>query len=319
MKRIVLAATALALAISMTHAVQKQTTAQTNSRRSQQTVTQQPPQQQNARQEPPPPVRPPVLRQGVRRSNKWIKLPSGSSVAVDVSVTGDGVRVYNALTWHLVAVDENDDTKVLWDKSASAFWDKMDIEQIEIEGQDEKAWAVVMRSSRYEQFAEFHDLHTGELIKLVGEEPADGNSVTLAQTASGSGGKRDEPLYELVGSAERWQKIYAEIFAGQDTPADSIKDVDFTQHAIVVYYAGKATNCRGFSVAGAFETEDELLLRVFARTYQSHGNPPAEHPFGIFVVPRMTEKPYVIETDRQGLIGGPEIWKESRRFDPLED
>ncbi|MDA7979609.1 MAG: hypothetical protein MPJ50_12655 [Pirellulales bacterium] len=273
--------------------------------------------QRAVRQTPPPP--PPVRVQGVRRSNKWITLPSGSRVAVDQSITGQGVRVYLGLLWHLVAVDEDDDTKVLWGKSTSAFWDKYTIEEIEAEGQDEKSWAVVLRSSRHEQFAEYHDLRTGKFIKLVGEEENPGTAVQLRQTWSGSGGNKDEPLYQIVSTKEEWARVYQELFAGANTAADGIKNVDFSQEALLVYYGGKTTNCRGFGVAGAFESDEKFVVRVSARTYQSDANPPPEHPFGIYVLPRMTDKPYVIQRDRQGLIGGPDIWKEDRRFEPLKE
>lgn len=275
--------------------------------------------QSGNRQQPPPPIRPPQGFQlrGVRQSNKWVKTKSGAMVAVDESVTGDGIRVYNSLTWHLVAVDENDDTKLLWDSNTSAFWDKMAIEQIEVEGEEEKVWALAQRASRYEQFVEYRNLHTGELIRTDGEEPAEGEAVKLSQVISGSAGKQDDPLHELVDSADRWKQIYADVFEGLESPADQLKDIDFSKEALIVYYSGKATNCRGFSVQGAYETDDEFILRVHAYTYQSDGNPPPEHPFGLFVVPRMTEKPYVIQTDRQGLIGGPRIWTEKRRFEPL--
>ncbi len=276
--------------------------------------------QNGNRQQPPPPIRPPqgVQLRGTRQSSKWVKTKSGALVAVDESVTGDGIRVYNSLTWHLVAVEENDDTKLLWDKSTSAFWDQMATEQIDVEGEEEQVWALALRSSRYEQFVEYLNLHTGELIRTEGEEPAGGKAVELSQVISGSAGKLDGPLHELVDSADRWKQIYADVFEGLESPADQLKDIDFSKEALIVYYSGRATNCRGFSIEGAYETDDEFILRVNAHTYQSDGNPPPEHPFGLFVVPRMTEKPYVIQTDRQGLIGGPRIWTEKQRFEPLE-
>lgn len=263
---------------------------------------------------------PPARKQigGSRTSSKWIKLKNGASVAVDDGLDADGVRVYMALTYRLVAVDANDDTKVLWNKFSGAFWDEYSLEKIEVDGQDEKVWTVALRSQDHQEYVDYLDLHTGELVKRVGEAADPGKPVELRNAWCGSGAKDDSPVYAIAATEAEWQAIYDKLWAGLDTRAKAVKDVDFSQEALLIYYTGKGTNCSGYDDGGAFESDDAFTIRLEAYTYQSDGNPPPEWPYGIIVVPRMTEKPYVIETNRQSLIGGPPMWKEARRFDPLK-
>jgi hypothetical protein len=249
-----------------------------------------------------------------RSSAKFVDTPHGFQVAVDEGVEWQGKCAYLSLTFDLVVVDTKT-KKTLWSANVGAFWDTLTFADRAAAGAPPR-WAVVLRSSRHPALAQDYDLESGKKGQLHGEAATPpGRPLVVRKSWSGSAGVSDEKTYRLMASAPEWSKLRTELFGQMPTDIPVADDVDFTKEMLLVCYAGKAINWRAISVELAIEDEVRLLLRLNRATYQSEGGVGQEHPYGLFVLPRCQGKPIVLEYNRQGLIGGPPLWKEFTRLE----
>lgn len=249
-----------------------------------------------------------------RRSTSWVTMPRGVRVAVDKGVEWKGVKVYLSLTWNLVAVDKQG--KAIWGSHVSAFWDTVGFERIEAPPESGKEiWAVALTSSRKEKFVEYYDLKTGKKLRTEGGggDPK-GRKSKLRKVWSGDKSNVDEPMSILVSSAKQWEAVRSRLFSGVPKTPTAEDKIDFEKEAVLVLSSGKTSNCRGISAKFVYEDDERMLVRLHYHTYQSFGNTPSTWPYGIIIVPRR-DKPYIVERNRQSLIGGPALWKEFKRFE----
>lgn len=268
--------------------------------------------------------RPPSIEYGgTRESSRWIELPGHGGVAVDRGVAWKGVKVYLSFTWELVAVDAATE-KPLWWRSVSAFWNRVGFKEIEAAG-GKKVWAVELRPARDESEAAdrvaYHDLTTGEPIPGPGEaaRPA-GTPVAPRKVLAGSKGTREAPFRGIVTTAENWKEAARRIF-GEAAAAEVVGDLGplGPGEVVLIVYDGATSNCSGIECAEAYDDGARVLVRLRHGWYQTMGGAHLEHPFGIFVLPRHDGKPYVLERNVQGYIGGPAIWKEDSRLTIAEE
>lgn len=263
----------------------------------------------------------PKIRYGSSRSSsRWVSTKNGARVAVDEGIEWKERKYYIALTYRLVAVPSGEETAD-WSRSVSAFWDQLSIGDFQRDGGN-KVEALTLRSSRKPDFVEYRSLVTGERIGGSQSSPP-GEQIKLAGSWKGNRAHRDEPTYELVRSVEAWHQLHDSMFKG--LPGSPPRDLspDFSEFVIVVLCRGKSSNCNGYT-AVAYRDKDRVVLRAHALTYQSMGETPDTWPYGVFVVPvsrggqpsnqgeSATE--LVVERNVQGYIGGPEIWKEWKKW-----
>jgi hypothetical protein len=249
-----------------------------------------------------------------RRSTAFVETRDGTSVAVDEGVEWQGKVAYLSLTFELVVVDAKT-KKAVWSANIGGFWDTITFEDRAKAG-GPPHWVLVLRSSRRPEFAQDYDLETGKEGELRGgaSKPA-GRPLAVRKSWSGSAGVRDERTYCLIGNAQEWTKLRAELFGAEPTDIPTAGDVDFTKEMLLVCYAGKAHNWKGTSIELAVEDESRMHLRLNRATYQSIGGVGEEHPYGLFILPRRESTPVVLEYNRQNLIGGPPFWKEFTRIE----
>jgi len=211
--------------------------------------------------------------------------------------------------------------KTVWSTGTSGFWDTLSFEE-RGKGGALTQWDVVLRSSKYPQYAQPYDLRTGKQGGLRGapEEPK-GTVLSFRKEWSGSVGVRDQELYCLVGSDEDWDKLRSELFGPKPTDIPTTSELDFKKEMLLVYYTGKDIDWQGIKTDLAVEDETRILIRVHQNTFQTFsanfGSPsppaPKTHPYGLFVLPRREGKPVVLEHNTQGILGGPPFWKEFTR------
>jgi beta-lactamase regulating signal transducer with metallopeptidase domain len=260
------------------------------------------------------PGQPPVIvYPGSRSSNKWIETPQRVNVAIGEGVEWQGKTAYLGLTFELVIADTKTG-KAIWSTNVGAFWDTITFVKVE-KGKEAGKWAVALRSSANQGFQLTYDLETGRKLELTGgaAQPT-GQAITPRRVWFGSGGIRAEKLYRLVGSAEEWTALRKELFGMQLKDIPTAADIDFSKEMLLVCYMGKAYNCGGIRPDLVVEDDERVLLRLFRSTYQTLGDRREEHPYGLVVLPRRPGKPHALEFDRQGLIGGPPLWKEFVRL-----
>jgi hypothetical protein len=262
------------------------------------------------------PAKPPVMTLGGSRSSStWTELPSGTSVAVGKGVEWRGVRIHMALTWHLVAVDVKTG-KVMWDRSVSAFWNEVGFAQVE-KKDGAKVWAVDLRpgprARRGHALHAYHDLATGEVVTPPGQTPApDGEVIALRKTWHGAQSKVAKGFHFIVASEATWKVVRQHLW-GEEVPFD-LGRIDFERTVLLLISDGNSYNTDGVTCVGCWESDERILVRTDRVTYQTMGGAKRTRPWGAFVLPLRMKKPYVVERNVQGLIGGPPIWEERWRW-----
>ncbi|MFO0814515.1 MAG: hypothetical protein U0796_14940 [Gemmatales bacterium] len=257
---------------------------------------------------------PPRITYGATRESKaWVTTTQGRQVAVDDGITWQGRKVYLTLTFDLLVVDTTN-SKTLWSDSVGAFWDTITFKNRAAEGQP-PVWTVVLSSSRQPGYEQPYELETGKKLPLRGNSACpEGTPFTPRKVWSGSGGKATAKTYQLVKSAEEWNKLKSELFGDSVRDLPTARDLDFTKEMLLVCYAGKASNWMGIDVDLAVANDSRVLLQLHRQTYQSFGQTKEEYPYGVVVLPRSPGKEVVLEYNRQNLIGGPPMWKEFMRL-----
>lgn len=247
-----------------------------------------------------------------RQSTGWVMV-HGAQSPVDQGIEFEGKIAYLTLMFDVVVVDAKT-KKTQWSDSVGAFWDTLSI--VRISKRDEAPrWAVELGSTSQPAYKQRYELETGKKLELIGAPgmPA-GKLIKPRKEWTGSGGKQAEKLYRLITTATAWSTLREELFAETAARLPEGKDIDFSKEVLLVCYAGQTSNWNGISVELAVEDKERLLIRLHRHTYQSLGKGQEEHPYGVFVLPRLTGKEYVLEYNRQNLINGPALWKEFLRL-----
>lgn len=275
--------------------------------------------QGGARPRPPAPVRPPSISYpGSRSSQTWILKPDGARVAVGKGVEWRGVKVYLSLLWDVVGVDVKTG-KTLYATHVGAFWNAFGFKQVTL-APGKKAWAVELRpGKRSRQGAErrqYHDLRTGKKLDVPGQVKApSGTAFQPDPVWSGAHSRIAKAFQVIVSTEANWKALRRRMFA--DKPPSEFRAVDFDKSVVLVLSKGDSWNCRGISVAEAYEDEARVLVRTLRHSFQTMDGGQQARPYGIIVLPRRPGKAYVVERNRQGLIGGPALWTESWRLEKL--
>ena len=265
------------------------------------------------------PGKPPSITYGGSRSSKtWITKPDGTRVAVGKGVEWKGVRVYLSLLWDLVAVDAASG-KVLYAANVGAFWNAIGFKEVETTT-GTKVWAVELRPGPRTRVGkdrrQYHDLRSGKKLKVKGAVTVpSGTKLDVPNVWSGAHSRVAKPFRLIVSNAANWKTVQTRMF-GTDIPKD-VRAVDFKTHVVLVISSGDSWNCRGIGLHSAYEDDKRLLVRTSRHTFQTAGGGQQARPYGIFVLPRRPGKAYVVERNRQGLIGGPALWTESWRLEKL--
>ncbi len=136
---------------------------------------------------------------------------------------------------------------------------------------------------------------------------------------------KDRRLVRITDK-QSWEKLWTEHrgddiekAAGGSWPLFPL--IDWDNCFVIAQFAGKTWNCNGEFVEAIDEHEDHITLFFDSATFQTAGPDGGGirvTPFGIWVLPRIQGKPWVIQENVQGLIGEPPIWKEQARFDALQ-
>lgn len=262
---------------------------------------------------------PPSITYGSSRESKaWIRKPDGVSVAVDDGITWKGVTVYLSLTDDLVAVDAAT-KETLWAKSVGAFWSRVTF----VEAGD-KSWAVELRPGPREtegkDLVQRHDLKTGEVLKDPKDKPPSGTQVKPRHSWSGAESRVAKGFAAAVTTRENFEKLRERLLGG--TPGEDIgkhHKLDFAKEFVLVVSEGRSANCDGIHIESAWRDEKRLLVRLTHRTFQTIGDGVPTRPWGVFILPRQDGEVVVLEENTQPYIGGPPIWKETRRFERAKD
>ena len=248
-----------------------------------------------------------------RAGTRWVESADGSvRVSIGKGIEFNDIEYHISLTWTLLAIK---DGKTIWSHHISAFWNHLEVTELELDDKSTKK-VLAMRNKRREEmvdFVEYYDLESGELIKTAGGQAApEGREFKVEPAWRGGSALNDEPLFQVVTTQEDWTALRRTLL-GKDS-AVPVEAFDPENQILVVIASGKATNCGGISPAAAFESDDQITVRLFRHTYQTDGKGQIEHPFGIFALPKAPEKKYVLQRNQQGYIRGPEIWKTMREF-----
>ncbi len=255
-----------------------------------------------------------------RESTGWVKTQRGNTtVAIDKGIEYDGVKYYLALTWHLVAVDSATG-RTIWSKDVSAYWNQLAIEKIRRHQAEESQIAVVaLRTGRDDESkdrAVYFDLKSGKKIDDPNaESEPKGQKINPAKAFRGNECGQSTPLFQLVTSQQRWREIYDEVFAEPESAPDREGLFDDTDQVAVVIFSGDTTNCSGISPAAVYLQPERILIRLHYHTYQSGIDTPTVQPYGVFVLPRHADKPYVFQRNTQRYIGGPAIWEDYKTLE----
>jgi hypothetical protein len=258
---------------------------------------------------------PPVLEYPAsRESARWIELPGGTSVAVDRGAEWRGVRVYLALTWHLVAVDARTE-KVLWDRDVSAFWNVLTFAEAPLEG-GARAWVVELRPGGRDEarrsLRAWYRLDDGQPVEVPGQEDVpNGERFQPRAEAGGDQSRVAERFHLLVVTPGGWQAVRERLWGGEGAP--DLGPIDFEHEVVLVVSDGNAWNCNGVRAVAAFEDERRILVRTQPSYFQTMDGGMKVRPWGVFVLPRREGKAYAVERNTQSLIGGPPLWKETWR------
>lgn len=265
---------------------------------------------------PPAPVRPPpITYPGSRSSQTRILKPDGTRVAVGKGVAWRGVKVYLSLLWDVVGVDLKTG-KTLYAKHVGAFWNAFGFKEVTL-AHGKQVWAVELRpgprARQGKERRQYHDLRTGKKLDVPGQTKApSGTAFQPSAVWSGAHARIAKPFHVIVSTAANWKTLLQRMFAGK--PPEAFRAVDFDKSVVLVVSSGDSWNCRGISVAEAYEDDLRILLRTERHTFQTIGGGQQARPYGVIVLPRRPGKAYVVERNRQGLIGGPALWTESWRL-----
>jgi len=259
---------------------------------------------------------PSITYGGSRSSSTWIVKPDGARVAVGKGVEWQGVKVYLSLLWDLVGVDAKTG-KTLYAVNVGAFWNALGFK--EIKGADGKTvWAVELRpgprARRGQTRRQYHDLGTGKKLTPPGQVKApSGKPFTARAVWRGKHSDVAKGFHALVTTDANWKELTKRLFG--DAVPRAFEPVDFAKEVVLVVSRGDAWNCTGISLEQAFEDDKRILVRTRRHTYQTMGGAQKTRPYGVFVLPRRPKKAYVVEVNKQGLIGGPALWHEVWRLE----
>ena len=267
-----------------------------------------------ARGQPPRPP-PPLTYPGTRSSQTWIETPDGTRVAVGEGRAWQGVKVYLSLLWDLIGVEVKTG-KVLYKANVGAFWNTVGFKQVTRES-GAKVWAVELSPGPRSQAPEkrqYHHLRTGKKLAVVGPEktPA-GKALKALHVWSGKHSRIPKAFHVLVSTAQNWELLQKRMFGAVDTKR--FATIDFKTHAVLAVSSGDGWNCRGIGLKAAYEDETRLLVRTSRQSFQTMNGGQQARPYGLFVLPRREKKAWIVERNRQGLIGGPALWTESWRLE----
>jgi hypothetical protein len=265
--------------------------------------------------------KPPSISYGdSRTSSKWIDV-GGVSVAVDQGVEWKNVKVYLSLTWELVAVDAEKD-ELLWSRSVSAFWNGIGFKEVDTTD-GKKSWAVELRPHPRQRdgkdLTAWFDLKTGEPIEQPAVDEKLGEKLEEAEGWAGGWSNIPRPFRIVVSTPGNWNALRKRMFDEQTRePLPGVTDVDFENQVLLIINGGDSSNCNGYSPAELYESEERLLLRLSAHTFQTIGEAKKTRPWGIVVLPRV-DKPCQVQTNRQRLIAGPPLWRDAFEVERPDD
>ncbi len=250
---------------------------------------------------------PKVIYGSSRQSKAFVTTRQGNQ-AVDDGITWEGKRAYLSLTYELIVLD-NQKNEFVWSTSVGAFWDVLTIANAAETGKP-PVYVLELGSTRHPEYKQRFDLSTGKQLALIGNLAMPvGTPIKPRLEFRGSAGLVDGKEYQLVSSSDDWSKLRNKLFPADTKSLPADKDIDFTKEVVLVCYAGKTFNWNGISSELVMEDDQRILVRLHRHTYQSMGQTPDTYPYGIIVLPKKPEKDYVLEYNRQNLIGGPPLWK----------
>lgn len=268
---------------------------------------------------------PPSLVYGSPRSSKaWIEKPKGGGrVAIDDGVTWKGVRVHLSLLWDLVGIDAKTN-KVLYAVDVGAFWNAIGFKKVTPIGGME-AWAIELRPGPRNRAGkdkrQYHDLKTGAKLDVPTARPDLGTPFKPHAQYAGDQSWIAKPFFAVVSTSDNWRKLHAMWLAAEAASvkgAPPLDGIDFTKNVALVVSSGNAWNCSGLLCAGAYEDGARILVRLDRRTFQTMGGAHKGRPYCVVVLPKRDAKAYVVEIDKQNLIGGPKLWRPMHRLDGLQ-
>jgi hypothetical protein len=164
------------------------------------------------------------------------------------------------------------------------------------------------------------------ITALVAGSTREQDKIKPHVTFSGAHSRIDQAAVERIISPEAFQALWLRHLGEPDASFDEFYNshgmpiVNFRQCMVIAVFAGERQNCAGVHVEAILDQDEQLVVRVVSRYYQTAGPDGGARkvaPFGIFVLPR-TNKPVVIEEGHMHLKTDPYTWKEIARFDALK-
>ena len=247
--------------------------------------------------------------------SEWVETKNGGGrVAIGEGIEFEDINYYLSLTWTLVAL--NKDRQTIWSQPVSAFWNHIEIVEIKLDDGSSRN-VLALRNKRKEEmadFVEYYDLNSGEKITLAKQvAKPEGKHLKIDKVWYGGDAHNAERIFAVIESEEEWAELRPDVFPENVGPLDDAFDSD--SELLVVLALGPITNCRGISIANAFESDEQITVQLRHHTYQTSGSSPIiEQPYGAFVLPKRNGKKYLLQVNRQGYIGGPPIWKTLEEF-----
>lgn len=265
---------------------------------------------QGKRPSPPPPLAYP----GSRSSSTYIDSPDGTRVAVGEGREWQGVKVYLSLLWDVIGVDVKTG-KALYKMHVGAFWNTIGFKEVTPK-RGQKIWAIELSPgvrSRAPEKRQYHDLHSGKKLDVPsGVEAPSGKRFKPEHVWKGKHSRIPKAFHALVSTSENWATLQKRMF-GLVEPK-RFAPIDFAKQVVLVVSGGDSWNCKGIGVQSAYEDDARVLVRTNRGSFQTMNGAQQARPYGIFVLPKREKKAYVVQHNRQGLIGGPPLWTESWRL-----
>ena len=131
--------------------------------------------------------------------------------------------------------------------------------------------------------------------------------------------KNTKAGYHRIESPEAWKALWLRHNTGTEKP-DKIPvtmpqaEVDFSRCMIVAVFQGKEELCDGYKVHSVLETNDNITVRIQARSFAvGDTTVPKTAAWGIFVLPRST-KQLLVELDTKSDKSDPPKWTKVAEF-----
>jgi hypothetical protein len=131
--------------------------------------------------------------------------------------------------------------------------------------------------------------------------------------------KNTKAGYHRIESPEAWKALWLRHNIGTEKPEKipvtmPQAEVDFSQCMVVAVFQGKGELCDGYKVHSVLETDENITVRIQARSFAVGGTTvPETAAWGIFVLPR-SAKLLLIELDTRSEKTDPPKWTKVAEF-----